>query len=81
QLWFVIGGLNIGMLLTALDFNIVANAAPIIPSQFKDYSNSSWLAMSFLISFALVLPIYSKLDDTFGRKEVFMVGTVIFLMG
>lgn len=70
-----------GMLLTALDFNIVATAVPIISSDFKEYSNSSWLGTGFLISFALVLPIYSKLGDMFGRKNMFLLGTLIFTLG
>ncbi|KAF4546140.1 Siderophore transporter, RhtX/FptX family [Lasiodiplodia theobromae] len=81
QFWIVIVALNMGMLLTALDFNIVATAVPIISSDFKEYSNSSWLGTGFLISFALVLPIYSKLGDMFGRKNMFLLGTLIFTLG
>ncbi|EPS39273.1 hypothetical protein H072_6934 [Dactylellina haptotyla CBS 200.50] len=73
--------LNIGMLLTALDFNIVAPAAPIISSQFNEFSNSAWLGSGFLISFALVLPIYTKLGDIFGRRDLFIFGTVVFIIG
>jgi len=70
-----------GMLLTALDFNIVATAVPSISSEFKEYNNSAWLGTGFLISFALVLPIYSKFGDMFGRKNMFLVGTAIFTLG
>lgn len=70
-----------GMLLAALDFNIVATAVPSIASDFKQYNNSAWLGTGFLISFALVLPIYSKFGDMFGRKNMFLVGTVIFTLG
>ncbi|RYP62947.1 hypothetical protein DL771_009511 [Monosporascus sp. 5C6A] len=56
--WVVILGLNSGMLLTALDFNIVATAVPIISSEFQDYSNSQWLGTAFLITFALIQPIF-----------------------
>ncbi|KAJ6263866.1 Efflux pump dotC [Drechslerella dactyloides] len=54
QFWIVMVGLNIGMLLTALDFNIVAPAAPTISSQFNEFTNSAWLGSGFLISFAVV---------------------------
>lgn len=69
------------MLLTALDFNIVATAVPIISSEFNAYSNSSWLGTGFLISFALVLPIYAKLGDICGRRNMFIFGTIIFILG
>ncbi|KGO69080.1 Major facilitator superfamily domain, general substrate transporter [Penicillium expansum] len=81
QFWIVMFGLNMGMLLTALDFNIVATAVPIISSEFNAYSNSSWLGTGFLVTFALVLPIYGKLGDIFGRRNMFVVGTLIFILG
>ncbi|KAF7134198.1 hypothetical protein CNMCM5793_005926 [Aspergillus hiratsukae] len=79
--WEMTDGLNVGMLLTALDFNIVATAVPIISSEFNAYNNSSWLGTGFLVTFALVLPIYSKLGDIFGRRNMFIVGTLIFILG
>ncbi|KAF3910726.1 hypothetical protein ABW21_db0208872 [Orbilia brochopaga] len=81
QFWIVMVGLNVGMLLTALDFNIVAPAAPIISSQFNEFTNSAWLGSGFLISFALVLPLYAKLSDIFGRRNLFIFGTVLFIIG
>ncbi|KAA8646021.1 hypothetical protein EYZ11_011950 [Aspergillus tanneri] len=81
QFWIIMLGLNIGMLLAALDFNIVATAVPIISSEFNAYNNSSWLGTGFLVTFALVLPLYSKLGDIFGRQNMFVVGTVLFILG
>ncbi|ORY58749.1 putative efflux pump antibiotic resistance protein [Pseudomassariella vexata] len=81
QFWIVCVGLNAGMLLTALDFNIVATAVPIISSEFNNYSNSAWLGTAFLITFALGQPIAAKLGDVFGRKNIFLGGTVLFFVG
>ncbi|KAM0577328.1 hypothetical protein ACHAQF_005337 [Verticillium nonalfalfae] len=81
QFWLAMLGLNVGMLLTALDFNIVATAVPIISSEFKEYNNSAWLGTSFLITFAIIMPITSKLSDAFGRKNVFLAATVVFIVG
>ncbi|OCL10091.1 MFS general substrate transporter [Glonium stellatum] len=81
QFWIVILGLNVGMLLAALDFNIIATAVPTISSEFQEYSNSAWLGTGFLVSFALVLPIYSKLGAIFGNGVMFNIGTVIFILG
>lgn len=69
------------MLLTALDFNIVATAVPIISSEFNNYSDSAWLGTGYLVSFALVLPIYAKLGDMFGRRGVFVFSTCVFMLG
>ena len=69
------------MLLAALDFNIIATAVPTISSEFQEYRNSAWLGTAFLVSFALVLPIYSKLGAIFGNGTMFNIGTVIFILG
>jgi MFS family permease len=69
------------MLLVALDFNIIATALPTISSEFQEYRQSAWLGTGFLVPFALVLPIYSKLGAIFGNGAMFNVGTVIFILG
>ena len=69
------------MLLTALDFNIVATAVPIISSQFNNYDNSSWIGTGFLVTFALSMPLYSKWSEIFGRNNMFTAGTVVFVLG
>ena len=69
------------MFLAALDFNIIATAVPTISSEFQEYRQSAWLGTGFLVSFALVLPIYSKLGAIFGNSAMFNVGTVVFILG
>ncbi|KAE8211064.1 hypothetical protein CF327_g5139 [Tilletia walkeri] len=81
QFWIVLAGLNLGMFLAALDFNIVATAVPEISSQFNRYSSSSWIGSGFLFTFAMCLPIYGKLSDVFGRRLVFIIATLIFILG
>ncbi|RYP69595.1 hypothetical protein DL770_008201 [Monosporascus sp. CRB-9-2] len=81
QFWVVILGLNSGMLPTALDFNIVAAAVPIISSESQEYSNSQWPGTAFLIIFALIQPICVKLGDMWGRKNLFLFCTIVFTLG
>jgi MFS family permease len=69
------------MFLTALDFNIVATTVPITSSEFRSYNDSSWLGTGYLVSFALVLPLYGKLGDTISRRTLFVFATVIFMLG
>ena len=69
------------MLLTALDFNIVATAVPIISSEFNEYQNSAWIGTGFFVAFALVLPVFSKLGSVFGNGHVFNFATATFILG
>lgn len=81
QFWTVLFGLNLGMLLVAIDFNILATAVPTIASEFQEYNNSAWLATGFLVSLALVLPIYSKLGSIVGNGIMFNIATLLFILG
>src|SRR4051812_31516364 len=75
------GSLNLGMLLTALDFNILAPAVPTIAGEFSEYDNSAWLGTGMLVTFALSLPIYTHLGEFIGRRQVFIIATAIFILG
>ncbi|PMD49998.1 MFS general substrate transporter [Hyaloscypha bicolor E] len=81
QFWIVMVGLIVSMLLSALDVNIVATAAPAISSEFRSYNKSSWLATGFFIAFANSLPLYAKLSDNFGRREAFIFANAVFILG
>ena len=41
----------------------------------------SWVFAIYLLATAITTPIYGKLADFFGRKKVFSMGIVIFLLG
>ncbi|PVH93062.1 putative efflux pump antibiotic resistance protein [Periconia macrospinosa] len=81
QFWAVLFALNLGMLLVAIDFNILVTAVPTIASDFQEYNNSAWLATGYLISLALVLPIYAKLGSIVGNGVMFNIATVLFILG
>ncbi|MFH2141158.1 MAG: MFS transporter [Bacteroidota bacterium] len=55
-----------------------------IPVIAKDFSmsaiESSWVAMSFLLSSAMFLVPFGKIGDIYGRKKVFLLGNIIFAL-
>lgn len=77
----ILVALMITMLLSALDQSIVATALPQIASDFNGIKEFSWVATAYLITSAIVTPIYGKLGDLYGRKKIFLVSIVIFLAG
>ena len=69
------------MFLAALDQTIVAAAGPSIVSALGiGPSLYAWVTTSYLVTSTLFVPIYGKLADTYGRKPVLLVGTIIFLV-
>lgn len=77
----VIGALMLAMLLAALDQTIVSTALPKIASDLHGLNKLSWVATSYLITSAIATPIFGKLGDLYGRKKLFQMTIVIFLLG
>jgi EmrB/QacA subfamily drug resistance transporter len=81
EILVVVGALMLAMLLSALDQTIVSTALPTIAVDLNGLSKLSWVATAYLLSSAIVTPIYGKLGDLFGRKKIFQISIIIFLIG
>jgi EmrB/QacA subfamily drug resistance transporter len=71
----------LGMLLAALDQTIVATALPTIVADLGDAGHQSWVVTSYLLASTIVTALVGKLGDLFGRKRVFQVAIVFFVIG
>ncbi|OBG76991.1 MFS transporter [Mycobacterium sp. E1214] len=71
----------LGMLLAALDQTIVATALPTIVANLGDAGHQSWVVTSYLLASTIVTALVGKLGDVFGRKRVFQVAIVFFVVG
>jgi EmrB/QacA subfamily drug resistance transporter len=69
------------MLLSALDQTIVTTALPTIVGEFGSLAGLSWVVTGYLLTSTIVLPLYGKLGDLYGRKIVLQFAIVIFLAG
>jgi EmrB/QacA subfamily drug resistance transporter len=78
---FVFIAIVIGMFMAAIEGTIIATAMPTIVSELGGFSLYSWVFSIYLLMQAITIPIYGKLADLFGRKPVYIIGVVIFLIG
>jgi EmrB/QacA subfamily drug resistance transporter len=81
QIVLVFSGLGLGMLLAALDQTIVATALPTIVGDLGGLDHLSWVVTAYLLTSTASTPLYGKISDLYGRKQVFQAAIVIFLIG
>lgn len=77
----VLIALVLSMFMAAIEGTIIATAMPNIVSDLGGFTLYSWVFSSFLLMQAVTTMIYGKLADLFGRKPIFVIGVVIFLIG
>lgn len=67
--------------MLTLKQSIIATALPTIARQFNtSESGYSWMASSYLLGNASVIPLWGKLSDIWGRKPIIVVANVLFLL-
>ena len=71
----------LGLFLGALDQTIVSPALPTIATQLAGNDLYVWSITIYLLTSTVTVPFWGKLSDLYGRKPMFMIGIVIFLIG
>src|SRR5580692_12325947 len=74
-------GVMIVFLLSALDQTIVATAMPVIISQLHGLELYAWVTTAYLLSSTVMVPIWGKLGDLYGRKPIMIAGLGLFVLG
>jgi EmrB/QacA subfamily drug resistance transporter len=71
----------LGLFLGALDQTIVGPALPTIVTELSGNDYYVWAVTIYLLTSTISVPFWGKLSDLYGRKPIFMIGIVIFLVG
>jgi EmrB/QacA subfamily drug resistance transporter len=71
----------LGLFLGALDQTIVGPALPTIVTKLAGNDIYVWAVTIYLLTSTISVPFWGKLSDLYGRKPMFMIGIVIFLVG
>ncbi|MEJ7749255.1 MAG: MDR family MFS transporter [Candidatus Limnocylindrales bacterium] len=71
----------LGLFLGALDQTIVGPALPTIATDLRGNDLYVWSITIYLLTSTISVPFWGKLSDLYGRKPIFMIGIVIFLVG
>ena len=69
------------LLLASLDQSIVATALPTIVADLGGLEHLSWVVTAYILTSTIVAPLYGKLGDLYGRRNVIFVSVALFLIG
>jgi EmrB/QacA subfamily drug resistance transporter len=81
EIYTVMSGLMIAMLLAMLDNMVVGTAMPTIVGELGGLTHLAWVVTAYTLATAVSTPVWGKLGDLYGRKSVFMAAIVIFFIG
>ncbi len=80
--WWTLAGACAGLFLLMLDSTVVALALPEIRGDVGASSEGlQWVMNGYLLTIAVLVVTAGRLGDMFGRKRVFLLGTVVFAAG
>ena len=77
----IYAGLMVTLALASLDQTIVATALPRIVGDLGGITQYSWVFTAYMLTSTVTVPLYGKLGDVYGRKNLFLFAIVVFLLG
>ncbi|WP_441299726.1 MDR family MFS transporter [Actinomyces sp. oral taxon 897] len=69
------------MFLSAMDQTIMGTALPTIVGDLGGAAHMAWILTAYILSLTVAMPVYGKLGDLVGRKNLFLVAIGLFLVG
>ena len=79
--WIALAAVMVTMFFSSLDQTIVGTAIPTIIAELKGIDLMAWLFTAYMITSAVMVPIYGKLSDIYGRKPFYVFGLGLFIVG
>src|SRR4051812_37437343 len=69
------------MFMAAVDQTLLATATPAIAATLGGLRDTSWIAVGYLLASATIVPVYGRLGDLRGRRELLLVALGVFALG
>ncbi|MFC1892151.1 MFS transporter [Thermodesulfobacteriota bacterium] len=80
--WLALLTVSIGTFMGTLDFSIVNVSFPKLTKVFEtDILTVSWVSIAPLLVSTSLMLIVGRIGDAFGRKKIYIVGSVLFTIG
>ncbi len=78
---WILAALMAAMMLAAMDVTIVSTVIPQIVGDLGGFALFAWVFSIYVLAQTVMIPVYGKLADQYGRKPILIGGTLLFLLG
>ncbi|KQY44611.1 MDR family MFS transporter [Cellulomonas sp. Root137] len=78
--WLIFGALMAGMFMSSLDQSIVGTAMPTIVGELNGVEHQGWVVTAYILAIAIVMPLYGKFGDLWGRRWPFLIAIGLFTL-
>jgi len=80
--WAVVGTVCVGAFMGQVDASLTQMLLPRLERDFHaPLSTVSWVAVAYILTMASFMPIFGRLADMIGRKLLYTVAFLIFVIG
>jgi MFS family permease len=80
--WIALLLLSLSLMLIVIDSTVVNIAFPAIRSTFNaSFADAEWVNSIYSLVFGAALITWGKLGDQYGRRYIFILGALVFVLG
>jgi EmrB/QacA subfamily drug resistance transporter len=80
--WLILVIASVSTFMATLDSSIVNIALPDMSSELHvSIGSIQWVVTAYLLTIALLLLVWGKLSDIYGKKKIFTSGFLVFALG
>lgn len=73
--------LILSIFMAAMEMTVISTAMPTVVGDLGGIHLYAWVFTAYLLASTVMVPIFGKLSDLYGRKPILLIGISIFLVG
>ena len=77
----VTAGIMLSLFLASMESTVVATAMPTIVGQLGGLEHYSWVFSAYMLTSTTMVPLFGKLSDLYGRRNLYVGAMILFLIG
>jgi len=77
----VFSAVMLPMFLAVVDQTLLATATPSIAVELGGLRDTTWIALGYMIAMTVTAPLYGRLGDRYGRRDMLLLAMTLFASG